>query len=202
MGYNPRLFQAAPDVDFSGQITIAYVGSLYESKGIHNLVRAMGHLPDRFRLLVVGGNPNRELERLRALARDMPGGRERIEFCGYLPQSELFPRLASCAMMTIPQSSEAEFFSPIKLYEAIGMGLPLVATPIPALTSVLERDVDAVIAEGTSPQALADAVVKMVSDWPRARRMQEHLRRRAAESTWGIRAAACLDFMAEISKLS
>ncbi|NCC05440.1 MAG: glycosyltransferase [Proteobacteria bacterium] len=202
MGYNPRLFQVAPDVDFSGQITIAYVGSLYESKGIHNLVRAMGYLPARFRLLVVGGNPNRELECLRALARDMPGGRERIEFCGYLPQSELFPRLASCAMMTIPQSSEAEFFSPIKLYEAIGMGLPLVATPIPALTSVLERDVDAVIAEGTSPQALADAVVKMVSDWPRARRMQEHLRRRAAESTWGIRAAACLDFMAEVSKLS
>ncbi|NLW80299.1 MAG: glycosyltransferase family 4 protein, partial [Desulfovibrionales bacterium] len=57
MGYNSRLFRAVPDVDFSGPITVAYVGSLYESKGVHNLVRAMGHLPARFRLLVIGGNP-------------------------------------------------------------------------------------------------------------------------------------------------
>lgn len=202
MGYNPRLFRAAPDVDFSGRITVAYVGSLYESKGIHNLVRAMGHLPERFRLLVVGGNPSGELERLRALARDIPGGEERIEFCGYLPQRELFPRLASCGMMIIPQSSEAEFFSPIKLYESIGMGLPLVVTPMPALTSVLERDVDAIVAESTSPEALAVAVTEMASDWPRARRMQEHLRRRAAMSTWGVRAADCLQFMTESSGLS
>jgi glycosyltransferase involved in cell wall biosynthesis len=197
MGYNPRLFKAAPDVDFSGPITVAYVGSLYESKGVHNLVRAMGHLPGRFRLLVIGGNPGGELERLRALARDVSDGESRIEFCGYLPPSQLFPRLASCSMMAIPQSSEAEFFSPIKLYEAIGMGLPLVVTPIPALTSVLERDVDAVVAEGVTPQALAAAVQGMASDEPRALRMQEHLRRRSAGATWGARAAACLKFMAE-----
>lgn len=199
MGYNSRLFRAVPDVDFSGPITVAYVGSLYESKGVHNLVQAMGHLPDRFRLLVIGGNPGSELERLRRLARDMPGGEERIEFCGYLPQSELFPRLASCSMMAIPQSSEAEFFSPIKLYEAIGMGLPLVVTPIPALTAVLERNVDAVVAAHSSPQGLAAAIRDMASDLPRARRMQERLRRRAAVSTWGARAAACLEFMAETS---
>lgn len=201
MGYNPRLFKATPDVDFSGPITVAYVGSLYESKGVHNLVRAMAHLPERFRLMVVGGNPGGELERLRALARDVYGGERRIEFCGYLPPSELFPRLAACSMMAIPQSSEAEFFSPIKLYEAIGMGLPLVVTPIPALTSVLERDVDAVVAEGVTPQALAAAVNAMASDQPRALRMQEHLRRRSVEATWGARAAECLKFMAEASGL-
>lgn len=201
MGYNPNLFKAAPDVDFSGPITVAYVGSLYESKGVHNLVRAMGHLPARFRLLVIGGNPGGELERLRALAQDVCDGESRIEFCGYLPPSELFPRLAACSMMAIPQSSEAEFFSPIKLYEAIGMGLPLVVTPIPALTSVLERDVDAVVAEGCTPQALAEALLGMASDEPRALRIQQHLRRRSAGATWGARAAACLKFMAETSGL-
>lgn len=201
MGYNPRLFKAAPDVDFSGPITVAYVGSLYESKGVHNLVRAMAHLPERFRLMVIGGNPSAELERLRVLARDACGGERRIEFCGYLPPNELFPRLASCSMMAIPQSSEAEFFSPIKLYEAIGMGLPLVVTPIPALTSVLERDVDAVFAEGVTPQTLAAAVNAMASDQSRALRMQEHLRRRSVETTWRARAAACLKFMAEASAL-
>lgn len=199
MGYNPALFRAAPDVDYSGPITVAYVGSLYEGKGVHNLVRAMGHLPGRFRLKVVGGNPGSELDRLRALARDVGAGEERIEFCGYLPPRELFPHLASCSMMAIPQSSEAEFFSPIKLYEAVGMGLPLVVTPIPALTSVLEDGVDAVVAGDSTPQALAAAVLAMASDEARALRMQERLRRRAAGSTWDARAAACLAFMAEVA---
>lgn len=201
MGYNPRLFKAAPDVVFSGPITVAYVGSLYESKGVHNLVRAMAHLPGRFRLMVIGGNPGGELERLRALARDVCDEESRIEFCGYLPPSELFPRLEACSMMAIPQSSEAEFFSPIKLYEAIGMGLPLVVTPIPALTSVLVCGVDAVVAENSTPQALATAVLDMAADEPRARRMQERLRQRSAGATWGARAASCLKFMVETSGL-
>lgn len=198
MGYNPNLFKAAPDVDFSGPITVAYVGSLYESKGVHNLVRAMGHLPGRFRLLVIGGNPGGELERLRALARDVCDWESRIEFCGYLPPSELFPRLASCSMMAIPQSSEVEFFSPIKLYEAIGMGLPLVVTPVPALTSVLEQEVDAIVARSPVPEDLAAAMMDMASNQGRARHMQRRCRDRSVSSTWLARAELCLNFMRSV----
>lgn len=199
MGYNPRLFKAAPDVDFSGPITVAYVGSLYESKGVHNLVRAMGYLPGRFRLMVIGGNPGGELERLRALAHDVCDGESRIEFCGYLPPSELFPRLELCSMMAIPQSSEAEFFSPIKLYEAIGMGLPLVVTPIPALTSVLEQDVDAIVARSPAPEDLAAAMMDMASNQARARQMQRRCKERSASSTWLARTELCLNFMRSVA---
>lgn len=195
MGYNHRLFRPCADADFSGTITVAYAGSLYESKGVHNLVRAMAHLPGRFRLLVVGGNPSGELERLRELARGIPDGEGRVEFCGHLPQSELGARLASCSIMAIPQSSTAEFFSPIKLYESIGMALPLVVTPIPALTSVLEHGVDALVAEDSTPQGLARALADMASDQARARAMQARCRQRAASSTWLARAGACLEFM-------
>ncbi|KAB1441289.1 glycosyltransferase [Pseudodesulfovibrio senegalensis] len=196
MGYNHRLYSPGPAADFSGAVTLAYAGSLYEGKGVHNLVRAMAHLPERFRLLVAGGSPESELERLRAMAQDIPGGAERIEFTGFLSPGELGPRLAQCSMMVIPQCSGAEFFSPIKLYEAMGMALPLVATPVPALTSVLDHGEDAIIADDESPEALARAVQDMAGDQPRARAMQQRCRERAATLSWKHRAGQCLEFMA------
>lgn len=199
MGFNHRLFSPVPDVDFSGSIVIAYVGSLYESKGVHALVRAMRYLPERFRLLVIGGNPERELVRLGDLARDIPNGERRIELAGFLPPSRIGERLAGCSIMVIPQISEVEFFSPIKLYEAIGMGLPLVVTPVPALTSALEPGVDAVMATGTDPRALAEAVLEMAGDERRARSMQARCRKRAETSTWTARAARCLAFMDDVA---
>lgn len=195
MGYNPKIFKATSDVDFSGPITLAYVGSLYESKGIHNLVQALNYLPERFRLLVIGGNPESELINLRKLAHGVRNGETRIDFHGYLPPRKIFSCLKSCSMMVIPQKSEVEFFSPIKVYEAIGMGLPLVVTPIPALTSVLESNKDALIATATDPQALASAIELMASDEVRAQRIQNHLRQRSKELTWAARAAQCLAFM-------
>lgn len=198
MGFNHRLFKAFPDVDFTGLITIAYVGSLYEGKGIHNLVRAMGRLSDRFRLLVVGANPGHELKRLKNLAYEMNLSDHKIEFCGHLPQKDIFSRLESCSIMVIPQISEAEFFSPIKLYEAIGMGLPLVVTPVPALTSVLEQGVDAIVASSSAPEDLAAALDDMASNQDRARQMQRRCRGRSVHSTWCARADLCLDFMHSI----
>ena len=198
MGFNPRIFKAVPDVDFAGLITIAYVGSLYEGKGIHNLVRAMGRLPDRFRLLVVGGNPEHELKRLKDFVSEMRLDSHRIEFCGHLPQKDIFSRLESCSMMVIPQMSETEFFSPLKLYEAIGMGLPLVVTPIPALTSVLEHEVDAIVARSPAPEDLAAAMVDMATNQERARQMQCRCRDRSALSTWRARAELCLNFMRSV----
>jgi len=195
MGFNQRIFKAVQDVDFAGLITIAYVGSLYEGKGIHNLVRAMGALPDRFRLLVVGGNPEHELKRLKHLVSQIGLESHRIEFCGHLPQKDIFSRLESCSMMVIPQISETEFFSPLKLYEAIGMGLPLVITPIPALTSVLEPEVDAIVASSSAPEHLAASIVDMASNQERARQMQRRCRERSTLSTWSARADLCLNFM-------
>jgi len=199
MGYNPEIFKVAPEIDFSGPITLAYVGSLYESKGVHNLVRALDYLPQQFRLVVIGGNPNNELSNLQKLAQSVHNGATRVHFYGYVPPRKIFSYLKSCSMMVIPQKSEVEFFSPIKLYEAIGMGLPLVVTPIPALTSVLEQDKDAVIATGTDPQSLAAAILSMVSNEARAKQIQYRLRQRSRELTWDARAAKCLSFMTEIS---
>jgi glycosyltransferase involved in cell wall biosynthesis len=199
MGFNHRLFEFIPDVNFSGKITIVYVGSLYKGKGIHNLVRALDLLPDRFCLKVIGGNPGYELEDLKNIVKNMSIDSKRVVFYGHVPQSKIYSCIKDASVMVIPQDSDVEYFSPIKLYEAIGMGMPLVTTPVPAIKSVLNHEVDSIIARSSSPADIADAVLEMVSDQVRARQMQRRCRELSGSLAWSARAKMCLDFIDDVA---
>ncbi|SKA82549.1 Glycosyltransferase involved in cell wall bisynthesis [Paucidesulfovibrio gracilis DSM 16080] len=197
MGYNDAIFSPMPDVDLSGEVRCAYAGSLYPGKGIHNLVQAMAHLPDRFRLLVLGGNPGHELERLREMARNVPNGAERVRFAGHRSPLELAADLRNCHIFVVPQSSGAEFFSPIKLYEAMGLAIPTVATPVPAITGVLRHGETALLARDESPEALARTIRELATNPALAHALQKRCRTSHQARSWTQRAGDCLAFMNE-----
>ena len=199
MGYNPRIFTAQPDIDpDTPEITLAYVGSLYEGKGVQHLVEAMRHLPPRYRLKVIGGTPPARMKELRRQAATMPGGDARVLFTGHLPPRAVADELRGCHVFVIPQSSDVEYFSPIKLYEAVGTALPIVLTPLPTLRAALEADVNAVFAAGATPVALAEAVRSVVERPALAHAIQAANRSLAKRLTWEKRAEGILDFMAAV----
>lgn len=196
MGYNDRLYTPIPPIeDLSGEVTLVYVGSLYRGKGVHGLVEALRHLPERFRLLVIGGQPEAELAELKTMAASLPGGPGRVEFTGHLAPRDLAVRVREGRIFIIPQQSAAEYFSPIKLYEALGLAMPMVVTPVPTIASVLRDGDCAVFARDTSPEALAAAIMKLADTPGLARAMQERCQAMAAAHTWRQRAADCLEFM-------
>lgn len=199
MGFNHRLFESVPDVDFSGKITIIYTGSLYKGKGIHNLVRAMDFLPERFFLKIIGGNPEQELQNLKNIVFKMSLNSKRVEFYGHVPQNKIYSCINDASIMVIPQETDVEYFSPIKLYEAIGMGIPLVATPVCAIKSVLKHKTDSIISKSSSPEDIASAVMEMVSNQKRARQMQRRYRNISSSLTWFARAKACLEFIDDVA---
>lgn len=192
MGYNPHLYSPVPPVDLTSDIKIAYCGSLYEGKGVHNLLRALRHLPERFKLVVMGGNPHNELENLQRMATELPG---RVEFTGQLTPVEVADTLHRCQIFAIPQSTTTHFFSPIKLYEAMGMALPIVATPVPTIAAAVTHGEDAYLAEGTAPEALARAMEGLAGNPSLVHAMQAHARKHARQYTWPHRAKLCLEFM-------
>lgn len=195
MGFNDTIFSQVPDVNLSGDVVLAYAGSLYEGKGIHSLVAAMKYLPGRFRLLVMGGKPQEELSHLQRIAAEVPEGSRRIEFTGHLSPREVALRLQECQMFIIPQQSSAEFFSPIKLYEAMGVGLPMVVTPVPAISAVLHHGENAYFAKDRNPESIAHAVQELSADTDTVTQMQNNCREQAVSHTWKQRAVGCLNFM-------
>jgi len=194
MGFNPRLYAPVPPINLNNDVTLAYAGSLYESKGVHSLLTAMQHLPERFRLIIMGGKPQEEFERLQSMAEEYHG---RVEFTGHLTPTGVARKLKDCQIFVIPQVTTSEFFSPIKLYEAMGMALPIVTTPVPTIAKAVTHGKDAYVASGTEPEALARAILDLVENEKMIASIQDHARKTANRFTWQNRARQCLEFMTD-----
>jgi glycosyltransferase involved in cell wall biosynthesis len=198
--FNSALFSALPLLDAqnpwpSGDepVTLVYAGNLIHGKGLDELLEALTLLPERFRLRLIGGNPSDALSRLQALAEER-GISHRVRFYGLLPQDRVAEACRGAHMFVIPQQSEF-FFSPLKLFEAFALGLPVVVTPLPMFQQQI-RDQQVFAAPDSSPQGLAEAIRQLAASPELAGCLRENALREAPQHTWERRARRIADFTA------
>lgn len=173
------------------RVRLVYAGGLYPPKGVDALVRALAELPERVELDLVGGNAPADLERLRALADSLPALRGRVRFAGQVPAAEVPARLAAADLIVLPMGEETRaqrYTSPLKLFEAMATGAPIVAAPAPSLVAVLEADRTAFVAASGAPADLAAAVRRALEDPRRAREVGRAAKRAAEAFGWDRRA--------------
>jgi glycosyltransferase involved in cell wall biosynthesis len=157
-GFNKRIFYPLPPVKNSKTVLIGYFGSLHPGKGVSLLLDAFKMLPDHYRLRIIGGNPAHERVALENRVHYEFSNPDRVEFAGQVSPCDVRNHLKGCQMITIPFVSDVEFLSPIKLYEALAMGLPVVATPVPAVQSAAAELPNVIISSSSQPEDIADAI--------------------------------------------
>ncbi|MEW6269389.1 MAG: glycosyltransferase family 4 protein [Thermodesulfobacteriota bacterium] len=157
------------------------VGTLRTCKGIDDLIRAVGILRDRGRhveLEVVGDGEERSA--LESLTRSL-GLEDRVFMRGYLPQEEVIPAYHRAAVVALPAHHEDHFGIPNILIEGLAAGTPVVCTELPSLGELVEHGRSGLFVPERDPQALADAIARLLDDPAAAARMAEEGRRRVAE---------------------
>jgi len=139
---------------------IASVSTLTAQKGLEHLIDAAGLLRasgETFRLDIAGDGPLRESlkERVRA-----QGLGETVRFLGWVPQASarLLP-----AVDIFVQSSLWEAMSVVVL-EAMAAGKPLVVTDVGENPHVVRHEHNGLIVPPGNPQALADALRRLLRD--------------------------------------
>ena len=174
-GYNDKTIRPLPiKLEKSDKtFTLAYLGSLQSGKGVENLLAAVKLLPPEFQLLVIGGKPESGLAALKKQATDLGIG-ERVRFAGQVAQMQCGALLSDCDAFVVPLDTDKNFFSPIKVFEALGFGLPIIATPMPTLREHLSDGKNAVFADSCAPAALADAVLRLSGTPGLVRYMREN----------------------------
>jgi len=142
-------------------ITILFVGRMRHYKGVDDLLRAMRHLPNAARLSLAGDGPKRaEWE---ALSRQLKLG-ERVTFLGDVPDEALPALYQSANIFALPANTRAEAFG-TALIEAMASGLPCVTTEVGSGTSyVVENEITGLVAPPRSPEALAQALNRLLAD--------------------------------------
>ena len=156
---------------------VGYAGHLYPWKGVDVLIAAIERLPD-VRGLVVGGLAGEpDLERVRALAdRVAPG---RVTFAGQVEPPRVAALLRQADVLVLPNTPSrmsAAYTSPLKLFEYMASGRPIVASDLPALREVLRPDENAVLVEAGSAAALADGLARVLDDAALAARLAAQAR--------------------------
>ncbi len=198
--FEPVLFAGAPDraearrrlgLDAERPLVV-YTGGLLAWKGVDLLVDAAAELPDA-EVAIVGGM-DADVARLRERA----AGRRNVRLLGFRPPGEVPAWVAAADVGVVPNRSHpaisARYTSPLKVFEAMAVGLPLVASDLPSLREVLGED--AVYFAPDDAAALAAALRRALDDAELRARISERLRARAAEHTYDARAGRILDWMA------
>jgi len=170
-----------------------YCGHFYEEKGVDGLVEAAAKAPE-ITFCLVGGTP-KDTARLRGVA----ACARNVRFEGFVPNRLVPTYLSAADLVVLPNSGRFEHAraaSPLKLFESMASGRPIVATRVPALERWLQHRENAWLVEPDSSGDLAEGVLAVSRDRDLARRLAEQARLDVAPYTWERRASEILERLA------
>lgn len=170
--------------------TIGYAGHLYPWKGVDQVVEAVAALPDTRGLIVGGHDAEPDLARVTALAAQLDCA-SRITFTGLVPPADVAARLKDADVLTLPNPASAistAFTSPLKLFEYMASGRPIVASDLPSIREVLRDDENALLVEAGNPQALVAGITRIKEDPALGERLARQALLDVREYTWARRA--------------
>jgi glycosyltransferase involved in cell wall biosynthesis len=174
-----HVYLDAPPARLDSQ-TILFLGSWTFRKGIRDLVaafsRVVGQLPS-VRLIVAGSHVPPETvltsfpEVARAAVRVTPPGTEQ----------DLLALMHESAVMVLPSLYEG--FG-IAFLEAMAVGVPVIGTPTGGMADLIESGVNGLLVPPHDPEALAEAIVTLLSNREQRQALGGAARRTAETYTW------------------
>jgi glycosyltransferase involved in cell wall biosynthesis len=179
---------------------VLYAGQLYPWKGVDALVEAMAAVPQA-RLVILGGiEGEADRARVQALVRTC-GMEDRTEMPGTVSPACVAQELHRAAVVAVPFLATAmteRHTSPLKAFEAMAAGRPIVASDLPSSREFLRHGENALlVAPGSAPE-LAVAVRRVLEDGDLARRLAERAYAEAPAYSWDARARALRDLFEEV----
>jgi glycosyltransferase involved in cell wall biosynthesis len=190
---------ATPTPPYSHTPTLLYVGRLSPEKGAHVLIDALPQMLRRLpqlRLRLIGGGS--QSFTLRDTV-NQNGLSQRVEFVGPVPHHELPRYYAEADALVIPSLSEG---LPKVLPEALACGLPVVGTQVGGIPEVIQHGYNGLLVPPGDPDALADAVVALLSRSDLSRSLRANARASVGRFSWEQNIGQFLQMYEDVSGLA
>ncbi len=177
---------------------VLYAGGLYWAwKGVDTLLLAQRFLDSRAWLVVVGGSPE-EKDYLGLQKRINQLGLKRVALTGFVPPVRVPDYLQAADVLVLPNSARSEisrlYTSPMKLFEYLASGRPVVASDLPSLKEVLDHGRNAFLVRPDEPVSLAAGVSLLLDEPGLGQALARGGLETARAYTWDQRARKLLGF--------
>jgi starch synthase len=187
--FRPGVVGRVPFTRSAGDVIAVFSGAFRAWHGAIHLIDAIRRLRARGRhdikAVFVGDGP--ELPRIRHAAASLGG----ITLVGAVPHCEVPAILAASDIGVAPfdvgahPSLAYEFhWSPLKIFEYMASGLPVVAPRIERLASIVSHGQEGLLYDATNPDALAEAIEHLSDDAIRQRLGAAARARAVSEFSW------------------
>jgi glycosyltransferase involved in cell wall biosynthesis len=180
IGAHPALERGPED------FILGFTGELNASQGLPTLIAAFQLVADALpssRLVIVGEGPDRE-----PLERDVAarGLEKHVVFVGAVGPHAIPGMLASMDVALAPYPKLAGFYdSPLKIFEYMAAGLPIVASKIGQLEEVLNHGETAMLVQPGEREALAEMIYELAENPDKRRQLGTAAQARVRECyTW------------------
>ena len=177
-----NVHRITPQPESPGAPVVTFVGTLKPWHGVDVLLRARAHAHKDWQLRIIGDGPMRaELDDLaRSLGID-------VDFRGAMAPDAIPQHMAGTAIGVAPypamDTDSDQYFSPLKVYEYMAAGLPVVASRVGQLPEIMGES--AYLVPPSDPEALAEALDALVANpVERARVGSDNRRQAEREHSW------------------
>ncbi len=176
---------------------VVYAGQLYPWKGVDVLVQAFARL-SRGELVIVGGlRGEADFDRIQELAQSLNLG-DRVRFKGSLPQKDVGHELAQATVVVAPflkSAMTSEHTSPIKAFEAMAAGRPLLISDTDASREIVEDGKTGLVVPPGNVEAWAAALERVLSDQALQLALARAAFEKATQYSWARRAERIEEFL-------
>ncbi|MDP2705036.1 MAG: glycosyltransferase family 4 protein [Patescibacteria group bacterium] len=171
-----------------------YVGNLYRWKGVDTLIEAARAIQDPDILFVIVGGDEDDLKTYSQKA----DGIKNILFAGHKQKKEIPLYLKSSNVLLLPNSAATEesvhHTSPIKMFEYMASGVPIVASDLPSVKEVLNEG-NAILVTPDDPASLAEGIRKVLENQTDALAKAQHAYEDVKKYTWREYAVKIMNFL-------
>lgn len=175
---------------------VMYTGHLYDWKGVDILIEAVKYFPENCLLVLVGGTAE-DLQNYAHKIKEQ-GLEKNIFLLGQWPHKMIPFFLKAADVLVLPNKSgdrvSESYTSPLKLFEYMSSGRPMVASNLPSLREILNEQ-NAVLVNPNDPQALADGTKKLLNEPASGEGIARQALQDVQQYSWSQRAERIFQFL-------
>lgn len=175
---------------------IMYAGNLFEWKGINVIINAAELADNQKKMffVLVGGNETDKNKYSKIISQK---SLKNITFTGYVKKGKIPFYLKTADVLILPNTSftkESVYYtSPIKMFEYMASGAPIIASNLPSLTEILNEK-NAVLVRPDSAVDMLLGINKVLTNLQFADKIKKQAYADVQKYTWRNRVKIIIDF--------